>query len=94
MNYAAYEDRKPGDRIADYSGRSGVVIEIREPRTGHDAVVVKWEDGSIARNYIKPQQLTLLGRMIPAGRIPRPKLAEMLKKRAPVWKTESATTRD
>lgn len=81
MNYSSYQERKPGDRIADQSGKAGVVIEIRDSTTGYDAVAVKWEDGSIARNYIKPRQLTLLGRMVPAGRISRPKLAEMLKKR-------------
>ena len=72
MNYSSYHDRKLGDRIADQSGRTGVVTEIRDPMTGHDAVAVKWEDGSISRNYIKPRQLILLGRMVPAGRIPRP----------------------
>ena len=58
-----------------------MVIEIRDSMTGYDAVAVKWEDGSIARNYIKPRELTLLGRIVPAGRIPRPRLAEILKKR-------------
>ena len=80
MNYSSYQGRKPGDRIADQSGRSGVVTEIRDAMTGHDAVAVKWEDGSVGRNYIKARQLILLGRMVP-GRIPKPKLAEMLKKR-------------
>lgn len=81
MNYALYPDRKPGDRIADQSGRLGIVTEIRGPMTGHDCIAVKWDDGRIARNYVKPQQLTLLLRMAPTGRIPKPKLAEMLTKR-------------
>ena len=81
MNYGLYGDRKPGDRIADQSGRSGLVTDIRSPMTGHDAVAVQWDDGGTAMKYVRAQQLVLLAKSTAAGKIPRPKLAEMLRKR-------------
>lgn len=84
MNYGFYRDRKPGDRVVDRTGRVGVVSEIYAPHTGRDAIAVTWEDGTMARNLMVPAQFRLLSCVLTkagAGKIPRLKLAAMLKAR-------------
>jgi hypothetical protein len=87
MNYSSYHNRKAGDRVVDQAGKSGTVTEIQKRNTSGEAIAVRWDDGSIALNYAAPRHLRLLanGRLSTkpsAKKIPRTRLADMLKERA------------
>lgn len=84
MNYSAHQHPKVGDRVIDKTGKSGAITEIYTSRNGREAVAVKWDDGGAAKSLSLASQFTLLTRATVenvVGKIPRPRLAEMLQRR-------------